>query len=97
MSEEKTFAQRIHDIEVDRIFKEMIYDDLLHNRMHLAVGKDCPLCLKREREVIGKMRLMVGPYGKFLSCNQYPLCRFSWNSPSIVGNENQDTELEVNV
>jgi len=87
--------ERLHQLEVDRILKEGIHDDLMHNRMELAEGKDCPLCIKREDDRgVGYMRKKIGPYGSFLSCSRYPECKFSWNSPASRQNEN-DPLIEV--
>jgi len=80
VSKERELA---HRREIERVMKEMIHVDLLQNRITLAENKDCPLCLKQERTTIRKMRIKHGPYGAFLSCNQYPDCKFTWNCPNL--------------
>lgn len=77
----QSLHERLHKLEVDAILKEVIHDDLLHNRISLAEGKECPLCMKRDNGEVGTMRKRTGPYGTFLSCSLYPQCKFSWNSP----------------
>jgi ssDNA-binding Zn-finger/Zn-ribbon topoisomerase 1 len=92
----KSLKERLHQLEVDSILKEGIYDDLLHNRMELAEGKGCPLCMKREDgKGVGAMQKRVGPYGAFLSCSRYPVCKFSWNTPAIRSNKENDPLAEV--
>jgi len=81
---EKTFQERVKEMEVDKIYKEMIHEDLIRKRITLAEEKECPLCLKWQRPIIGKMRIKVGPYGPFLTCNQFPTCKFSWNAPNLI-------------
>jgi len=91
----KYAQEKIHQNQVDRVLKEGIYSDLLNNRVSIAEGQDCPLCLKRENgQPIGTMRVMKGQYGKFLSCNRYPECRFSWNTPDLVEDMKNQNPLE---
>jgi len=73
---------RIEEQRKEKVLKEGIHDDLLNNRLDIAEGKQCPLCLKVERETKGAMRRRSGPFGTFLACSQYPECKFSWNTPS---------------
>lgn len=73
--------EHIHKLQVDRTLKEGIYDDLLNNRISVEIDKPCPLCTRRKDNNIGTMQRKTGPYGTFLSCNRYPECKFSWNTP----------------
>lgn len=93
--DEFSVHERLHLLQVDKILKEGVHDDLLHNRISLAEGKQCPLCLKRDNPKIGigTMRKKSGPYGVFLSCSLYPLCKFSWNAPTIRDTDS-DTDSE---
>jgi len=77
----QSLQERLHKQNVDDVLKEGIHHDLIHNRLSLAEGKECPLCIKRENGQVGIMRKRTGPYGMFLSCSLYPHCKFSWNSP----------------
>jgi len=93
---ETTLEERRHKKEVDDILKEGIHADLLHNRLKIANNKECPLCMKREGGNIGILQIKIGPYGKFLSCNQYPECNFTWTSPSLIGetpNQKQNSDV----
>ena len=79
-----TLEGRRHQAEVDSILKEGIHEDLLKKRLKIAEDSECPLCMKREGGNIGVLRIKIGPYGKFLSCNQYPSCNFTWNTPDLI-------------
>lgn len=81
--ENKDVLERIRQNQIDQIYKEGIYSDLMNNRMSLAEHQDCPLCIKRDDGNVGTMRKMHGKYGTFLSCNRYPVCKFSWNTPDL--------------
>jgi ssDNA-binding Zn-finger/Zn-ribbon topoisomerase 1 len=77
-------SKRLHRIQVDLVLKQGLHDDLINNRIALAEGKPCPLCIKRgDPDLQGTMRKMVGRYGSFLGCTLYPHCKFSWNSPLL--------------
>lgn len=81
----KLVHERLLNIQVEAALKSSIYDDLVNNRLTLAEGKECPLCLKRvDSTKIGVMRIKNGPYGEFLSCSMYPVCKFTWNTPLDV-------------
>jgi len=58
--------------------KEKIFKELIDFKINLAVGFDCPLCLKEQPEHIGKLRARSGKFGNFLSCSNFPSCTFSW-------------------
>jgi len=83
---------RIHNLNVEKILKEAVHDDLLNNRIEIAIDKPCPLCIKRNNGHVGTMRRRTGPYGTFLSCNQYPRCKFSWNTPLDEKTNPEDEE-----
>jgi len=68
------------DTEIDNILKEGLHDDLSHSRHKLAEGTECPLCLKKGVDISGSMKKKKGPYGEFLSCTNYPACKFTWSN-----------------